>query len=368
MFAGLAAMIYKEMIQVRRDPATRVVFVIPVIQLIVFGYAIDTDVRHIPTVVFNSDRRTASRELLSRFETTDVFRIVEESPDVAGVRDAIVAGRAKVGIVIPADYSDALLNGRSAQVQVLIDGSDNTVATQVLSVANGIARDGSLRRMDVHGGPQPAISLRPKVLFNEEVESDHFFIPGLVGIILQLTTVFLTAFSIVRERERGTMEQLMVTPVSRWALIGGKLIPYALIGIVETCLVLTLMVVVFGIPIAGSTALLLSLSVVFLLPSLGLGIFISTLATNQAQATQLSLLIMLPSILLSGFFFPREQMPDIIWALSCVIPVTYYIQILRGIILRGAEAWHLWQPTLILAVLSIVILAGATWRFQKRLE
>ena len=367
MLDGLKAIIYKEVIQVRRDPATRVVFVIPCIQMLVFGYAVDTDVRHIPTVVFDADRRTGSRELLYEFASTDVFDIVEEAPDVAGVRAAIVAGRAQVGIVIPPRFSDDLLNHRSAQVQVLIDGSNNNVGSQALNVANGIAFHQALATLVDREGGMP-IDLRPKMLFNEDMESARFFVPGLVGIILQLTTVFLTSFSIVRERERGTMEQLMVTPVSRWALMLGKLIPFAVIGFVETVLILALMRYVFHVEIVGNLALLLSLSALFLLPSLGLGIFISTIATNQAQATQMALLIMLPSVLLSGFVFPRESMPWPIYVLSTLIPVTYYVEILRGIILRGADAADLWYQTAMLGLFAVLIFVGSTLRFQKRLE
>jgi len=367
MLNGFKAVVYKEFIQVRRDPATKFVFVIPVIQLILFGYAIDTEVRDVPTVVFNSDRRAASREFLARFESTDVFQFVEEASDSASVREAIVAGRAKVGLIIPPKFSEDRLNGRPAQVQVLIDGSDNTVANQALSAANGIAVDVAIQAADARSLAPRQIDLRPRVLFNENMETSNFFVPGLVGIILQLTTVFLTAFSIVRERERGTMEQLMVTPVSRWALVLGKVIPFALIGSVVTLLVLTLMVYVFHVPIVGAKFVLLSLSALFLIPSLGLGILISTMANNQAEASQLGMLIMLPSILLSGFVFPRAQMPLPIYAISCLVPVTYYIEILRGVILRGTQFHQLWFPTLVLAVFALVIFTAATLRFQKRI-
>jgi len=373
MLAGLKAITYKELIQVRRDPATKFVFMIPVVQLLIFGYAIETDVRHVATVVFDADRRSASREFLHKFSATDVFDVLGEVDDVGDVREAIVAGRAHVGIVIPPRFSDDLVNRRRPLVQVLIDGSNNTVASQTLAAANGIALDvafdlRTLASGDPTRGPPGAVDLRPKVLFNENMESAHFFVPGLVGIILQLTTVFLTAFSIVRERERGTMEQLMVTPVSKWALVLGKLVPFAVIGFIVTNVVLALMVLVFRVPIVGSVQLLLSLSVLFLLPSLGLGILISTIARNQAQATQLGLLVMLPSVLLSGFVFPREQMPLPIYVLSTFIPVTYYIEILRGIILRGSEAWHLWYPAAMLGLFAVVIFVASAFRFQKRVD
>ncbi|MHB1034923.1 MAG: ABC transporter permease [Pirellulales bacterium] len=368
MFAGLLAIIYKEVIQVRRDPATKVVFLIPVIQLLVFGYAINTDVRHMPTIVFNCDRRLESRQFLAKFGSTDVFRITEEAACAADVRQAIVAGRVQVGIIIPPDFSDDLANRRTAHVQVLIDGSNNTVAFQALNVANGIAIDEVVKRLKTMLPGRMPVELRPKVLFNENLESANFFVPGLVGIILQVTTVFLTSFSIVRERERGTLEQLMVTPISRPALMLGKLVPFAVIGCFETCVVLALMVFVFGVPIAGSKVLLLALSALFLLPSLGLGILISTVATNQAQATQLGILVMLPSVLLSGFVFPRPQMPLPIYIVSCFIPVTYYIDILRGIILRGASAWQLWLPSTVLLGFGGLIFLASTLRFKKRLE
>ena len=367
MFAGLGAIIYKEVIQVRRDPATRIIFLIPVIQLIVFGYALDLEVRNVATVVFDANRRSASREFLHRFESTDVFKIKEEATDAAGVRQAIVAGRAKVGIIIPARFSDDLVAGRSPQVQVLIDGSDNTVASQALAAANGIAL--AMAPDKPRGKPSaPPVDLRPKVLFNENMVSANFFVPGLVGIILQLTTVFLTSFSIVRERERGTMEQLMVSPVSRWALMLGKVVPFAVIGSLVTLMVLALMVFLFDVPIEGSTLLLLSLSALFLIPSLGLGILISTMARTQFEAMQMGFLIMMPSILLLGFVFPREQMPLAIWLISCLIPVTYYVEILRGIILRGAGAEEMWQPAVVLAVFAVVLFVASTLRFHKRLE
>jgi ABC-type multidrug transport system permease subunit len=364
---GLQAIIYKELIQVRRDPATAFVFMIPIIQLLIFGYALDTDVRHVPTVVFDLDQRSAARELLSKFESTSYFDIVKRAATQDELYHAIVAGQAQVGIVIPPDYSDNVLAGRRANVQVLIDGSDNTVASRVLYVASGVGFNASVSKLLADTGGVMPIEVRPYMLYNPNMTSANFFVPGLVGIILQIVTLFLTAFSIVRERERGTMEQLIVTPVGRAALMIGKLIPYAVIGMIETCFVLTVMVFIFKVPINGSVALLLALSVLFLIPALGLGILISTIAQNQAQAIQFSLLLMMPSILLSGFVFPRESMPGPIYVLTFGIPVTYYLQILRGIILRGASFEFLYQQAAILAVFSIAIFAISTLRFQKRL-
>ena len=365
---GLTAIIYKEFIQVRRDPATAFVFMIPVIQLIIFGVALDTDVKHIPTVVYDLDQRPASRELLWKFETTHYFDVVKRAATRDELHDMIVSGRAQVGIIIPPDYSDAVLAGRKVAVQVLIDGSDNTIASRALNVASLVGLNASLIKIGgATGIATLPIEVRPQMLYNPNMRSANFFVPGLVGIIMQIVTVFLTAFSIVRERERGTMEQLIVTPVGRAALMLGKLVPYALLGMVETGAVLAAMVWIFRVPINGSLALLLLLSVLFLVPSLGLGILISTLAQNQAQAMQLSFLLMMPSILLSGFVFPRESMPGPIYGLTLIIPVTYYLQILRGIILRGAPLEFLWQQTVVLALFGLGIFTLSTLRFQKRL-
>ncbi len=365
---GLAAIIYKELIQVRRDPATRFVFLIPVIQLLLFGVALDTEIRHIPTVVYNLDRRSSSRDLVSKFETTSYFDIVKQATTLDELYDTIIAGNAQVGIIIPPDYSDTLLAGRRASVQVLIDGSDNTVASRALNVANGVGLEVSVSLLSsALAGRGLPVEVRPQMLYNPNMRSANFFVPGLVGIILQIVTVFLTAFSIVRERERGTMEQLIVTPVGRAALMLGKLIPYAMIGMIETCAVLAAMVWIFHVPIRGSLAALLALSVLFLIPSLGIGILISTVAQNQAQAMQMAFLLMLPSILLSGFVFPRQSMPFPIYLLTFAIPVTYYLEILRGIILRGTPIEFLIGQTVVLALFGLGIFTVSTLRFQKRL-
>lgn len=366
LFRGLWAIIYKEILQVRRDPSTRFVFLIPLFQTIIFGFAIDLDVQHIRTVVLDLDRGVESRRVIERFQNTGTFDIVAEAASEAELRRAIVSGQARVGVIVPGDYSARLLRGEQARVQVLIDGSDSSVATNALQASRAIGDVASLARQGLDAQERP-VEVRPRLLFNPDLESAHFYVPGLIGIILQIVTVMLTAFSIVRERERGTLEQLIVTPVGRAALIFGKLIPYAVIGVAQTLFVLALMRGLFGVRIEGSVALLLTLSGLFLLPSLALGILISTVATNQAQAMQMSMLIMLPSVLLSGFAFPRETMPAPIYALSFAVPVTYYVQILRGIILRGAGLWALWPQTLALLGFAVALVTVSSMRFQKRL-
>jgi ABC transporter DrrB family efflux protein len=366
MFRGLWAILTKEIIHIRRDPATRFILAIPLVELLLFGYAIDTDVKNVPTVVFDLNRDSESRGLVKEFENTRYFRIAGEVHSDEELRNAIVSGRAKVGIKIPPDYSTNLVNGRQARVQVLIDGSESTTALQVLNSSQQIGFLKSLRREGL-SVDQFSIDIRPRLLFNPNLESVNFFVPGLIGIILQLVTVFLTAFAIVRERERGTLEQLLVTPVSKGGLILGKLLPYTVIGFGQTGLVLLLMVFLFGVPIHGSVALLLILSGIFLVPALGIGIVISTFAKNQGEAMQMSLMVMLPSILLSGFIFPRESMPAIIYFIGLFIPATYYLEILRGIILRGAGIAVLWDEAVVLVGFGIFFMVLSALRFKKHL-
>ncbi|NOX56030.1 MAG: ABC transporter ATP-binding protein/permease [Planctomycetes bacterium] len=378
---GLMAILRKEFAHIRRQPATLFfMFVVPVLQTIIFGYAIDTQVEHIPTVVFDSDGRQAARELIDAFENTRSLSITEQVFDEESFRRALSSGRARVGIRIPPDFSDRLLRGEQASVQVLIDGSDNQVATTALNVTNllGFTRSVHIARSKVENAPTvPArdpfgraaipIEMRPRLLYNPDLESSHFFVPGLVGIILQLVTLFLTAFAIVRERELGTLEQLFVTPVGRAGLMLGKLIPYSIIGVVETLIVLVVMVYLFGVPIHGSVPLLLALATLFLVCSLGLGLLVSTLAATQLQAMQFAFLIMMPSVLLSGFMFPRSEMPLPIYLISCLLPVTYFLEILRGIVLRNADVLDLMSPTVSLAVCCAVILTLSVARFRKQL-
>jgi ABC-type multidrug transport system permease subunit len=366
MFRGLWAILKKEIIHIKRDPATRFVLAIPLIELLIFGYAIDTDVKYVNTVVFDLNRDAESRQLVKEFENTRSFKIVGEVHSDRELQSAIVSGRAKVGIKIPPDYSANLVNGRQAQVQVVIDGSESTTALQALNSSQQL---GFLKSLAIEG-ISPAefkVDIRPRLLFNPNLESANFFVPGLIGIILQLVTVFLTAFAIVRERERGTLEQLLVTPVSKGGLILGKLLPYTVIGFGQTVVVLLLMVFLFRVPVSGSVTLLLILSLLFLIPALGIGIVISTFAKNQGEAMQMSLMSMLPSFLLSGFVFPRESMPLIIYLISFFIPATYYLEILRGIILRGAGIAALWDEALVLAAFGALFMALSALRFKKHL-
>jgi len=378
---GLLAILLKEFSHIRREPLTLFfAFVIPVAQLTIFGYAIDMTIDEIETVVFNLDGRRESQLVVEAFANSRKFKLIGQVHDEAAFDHAIVSGRAKVGIRIPPDYTECILSGRQATVQVLIDGSDSQVATTALNSAALIGWDQSMRKArqfaeamrsavarDATGRLAMPIEVRPRLLFNPDLKSAHFFVPALIGIIMQLVTLFLTSFAIVRERETGTLEQLFVTPVGRAALLLGKLVPYAILGFAETVIVLLVMVFVFGVPIRGSVVLLLVLSLLFLLTALGLGLLVSTLARTQLQAIQFAFMIMMPSILLSGFVFPREAMPAPIYWLSFLIPVTYFLEILRGVILRSAELSDLWVHVAGLAICCVAILTLSMARFRKQL-
>lgn len=368
MFKGLTSIFYKEVLQISRDPLTLLLMlVVPMMQLLIFGYAINTDVRDIKTVVYDLDQRRPSREILEAFENTDYFKVVDYVFSDEELNKAIVSGRAKVGIKIPPDYSARLAEGRQATVLVLIDGSDSSIANQSLAVAGSVGLSESLTRLAEQGRAELPVEVRPKMLFNPDARSANFMVPGLIAVILQIITTMLTAFSIVRERERGTLEQLLVTPVRPFGLMLGKLIPYGLVGVFELLTVLTVMRVVFEVPINGSVVLLLALSTLFLFTGLAIGLLISTKAQNQMQALQLAWLILLPSVLLSGFMFPRDSMPLVMQAIGFLVPATHFMEIIRGIVLRGATFVDLLPEVVTLAVMGLVLFTLSAIRFRKKI-
>ncbi|MBP8128895.1 MAG: ABC transporter permease [Candidatus Hydrogenedentes bacterium] len=370
MINGIGAIIYKETRHILRDPKTLfLMLVIPSLELIIFGYAVDLDVRHIPTVVCNLDARQESKALLDSFVNTGYFDIVGYANSGQEMVHAIVRGDARVGIKIPPDYSERVLTGEKTEVQVLLDGSDSTVAMQALNVSSAIGLRSSVQ---ILGRTSPSrwelpVDMRQRVLFNPDMKTANFMVPGLVGVILQVVIMLLTSFAIVREKEQGTLEQLIVTPVSRLGLMLGKLVPFGVIGVAEVVSVLTLMRVLFQVPIAGSLLLLGGFTAIFLFTTLGLGLLVSTFASNQIQALQISFLILLPTFLLSGFMFPQETMPPVIYAIGQVVPATYFLRILRGIILRDAGFYDLWPNAAILACMGFCVIWLATLRFHKTL-
>jgi ABC transporter DrrB family efflux protein len=379
---GFMAIFLKEFAHIRRERSTIVfAFVLPAFLLIVFGFAIDVTIENIPTVVLNLDGRMESRELIAALKNTETFEVIEDVQDLQSFHDALESGRAKTGVLIPVEYSERLLRSEQAYVQVLIDGSDSQVATTALNTVNLLTIDLSIRRARAFGeklGIAPArsatgavvlpIEARTRLLYNPDLESSHFFVPGLVAIILQLVLLFLTSTSIVRERELGTLEQIFVTPVSRGGLLLGKLLPYAIMAFGALMIVLTLMTTLFEVRINGSLVLLIFLSCLFILTALGLGLLISTIARAQVQAMQFAFMIMLPSVLLSGFMFPRSEMPMIIYLFSHLLPVTYFIEILRGIIIRGAELRALLPHVAGLLTCLVVVLTLSITRFRKQLD
>ncbi|HSC45864.1 MAG TPA: ABC transporter permease [Candidatus Acidoferrum sp.] len=365
-FRGFGAVFYKETLHVRRDFGTLFFsLIIPLLQMLLLGYGIDTNIRQINTVVFNADGRRESRELLDRLKNSDTFHVIRYVNSDQQMNDLIVGGKARVGIKIPVDYSDKLMHQMSAQVLVLIDGSDSSVAGQAINVTTAIGLDESLRRALVSNGSF-AVEMRPKLLFNPDSRSPNFFLPGLTAILLLNVTTFLTSFSIVREKERGTLEQLFVTPVRPMGLLLGKLLPYLVIGFFELLLILTFMRFAFHVPIHGSVFLLALLSLPYIFVSLSLGILISSKANTQSEAMQLAFLTILPSIFFSGYIFPRETMPKVFYVISYFVPASYFINITRGVILRGAGIRHLWVDGLALFVMGSLLLIVAARRFQNK--
>ena len=366
IFRGFGAVFFKEALHIRRDAGTLFFsLTMPLMQMFLLGFGVDTNIRRVPTVMYNADGRRESRELIDRFVNSDTFSILRYAQSDGEMNDLIVAGKARVGIKIPVDYSDRLLHQMSAQVLVLIDGSDSSIAATAINVSNAIGLDESLRRA-LKDRDFMAVEMRPKMLFNPDSRSPNFFLPGLTAIMLLNVTTFLTAFSIVREKERGTLEQLFVTPVRPFGLLLGKLLPYLCVGFFELCLILTFMRFIFRVPIHGSLILLAILSLPYLFAALSLGILISSKAASQAEAMQLAFLPILPSVFFSGYIFPRETIPAIFRPLSYMIPATYFINITRGVILRGATLRHLWADGLALCAIGTLLLVIAARRFQNK--
>ncbi len=370
MWQRIISIIIKEFIQLRRDRRTLVMVVgIPIIQMSIFGYALSTDIKNVSLVVWDASNTVESRELIESFRQTEFFSVNYYAADYDDITERIESDEAKVALVIPPEYSHHLYRGETAQVQFFTDGSEPTTGIQALANASLIVQAKGTELMSKSQLSEIAIpvSLQPRVWYNPAMQSSIFYLPGLVGLILQMLTVLLTAFAIVRERENGTIEQLNVTPLRRGELIAGKLIPYIIIAYAQVILVLATAVVIFSMPIRGNLLLLLSLTSLFLMFSLGIGLFISTISRTQFQAMQASFMILLPSILLSGFIFPVESMPKLAQWVSAILPLTYYLRIVRGIVVKGVGIEHLWQEAAILAVMGVVTLILAASRVRKTL-
>ncbi|MBP9483311.1 MAG: ABC transporter permease [Negativicutes bacterium] len=373
----LVAILKKEFIQMRRDRMTLgIMFVMPFIQLLIFGFAINTDVKHLPAIVFDQSLSQESRDLLNSFTATDYYDIQYVAGSFQEIEDRIQRGEAKVGIVIPPDYQNRIKHGRDAQVQVIVDASDSTSASSAISTAQLVGSRKSqeilISRLEARGNTSKTnstpIDIRIRPWYNPDFITAFYMVPGIGGTILTLTMIMLTSLAIVRERERGTLEQLIVTPLKSLELMIGKILPYVLIGYVQLSILLTTGVVIFKIPTLGSIALLYLLTGFFIFASLALGLMISNIAKNQMQSMLLSFFILLPSILLSGFMFPREAMPKLFYYLGTILPLTHYLQIIRGILLKGNTLSYLWTPICALILFIAVVLTLSVVRFKKRLE
>jgi len=353
----------------RRDKMTLgLVFMIPLVQLLLFGFAIQTEVKHISTVVFDQSLTSESRSLLESFSASGYFDITYVVDEYSDVNKMIDSGQAKVGIVFPPDFATSVNRGVPAPVQVLVDASDNMVANQAIAIANSIGLIKSqemLTKKVKLSGPPYDIRVRP--LYNPDGITAYYMVPAILGVVVTMTMVLLTAMGIVRERERGTLEQLMVTPIKPLELMIGKILPYIVLGYLQITVALIIGVTVFSVPIRGSLLELYILTLFFITASLGLGILISNVAKTQMQAMQMGFFVMLPSIMLSGFMFPRDAMPRFIYYLSNVIPLTYYLDIIRGIVLKGIGFPYLVGQVVSLLVFSVVLLIASTLKFKKKI-
>lgn len=348
----------KEVMHLFRDRMTlRIALLVPVLQFLIFGYAIDFDVRHITTVVVDKDNSRESRYYLQRLRATQYLDIVAYANTPTQAATMLRRNDARVGVVIPEGFGRESAAGRNPQVNVLVDGSDSQVSLRArFAFLNPPAK------------PDPGVpDTRLSVLFNPDQRTVTYMIPGLIAVILQVVTAFLTAFSIVREKEQGTLEQLIVTPIGRIALMLGKITPYAGLAVVELCAVLFLANLIFGLQINGSLFALGVITVPFVLACLSIGLLISTLAQTQTQALQMSQLVIMPSIILAGYIAPRETMPGWLYLLSAALPATHYMQVTRGIIVRGAGLWDLMPQFFALLAIAAILVAISTARFRKSL-
>ena len=369
MFRGLKAILFKEFTIIFRDPTTLFfMFFPPLMQIIAFGFALDNDVKHMAIVVLDEDRTTESRALIQKFVNTKSFRVVHEAQSVDELAAFIRKGKAYAGLQIPPDFTRNLRAGRNARVQVLIDGSNSNTGLQALNTSIAVAFRESIGIMLKETGRRELpVEVRPQMLFNPDMRSPNFFVPGVIGVALQIATVFATALSMVRERERGTLEQLLVSPLSRWGLMLGKLLPYLCISMTMAMGLFLIMRWVFFIPIAGSFSTLFLATFLYVFTLLSLGLLISTQAQNTMQALQMTMTLLLPTVFFSGFIFPRETMPWIFRWISTLLPSTYYISLLRGVVLRGATFTDFTTEIEILAAMGLTLFVLCALRYRRNL-
>ncbi|MFZ5644486.1 MAG: ABC transporter permease [Bacillota bacterium] len=365
----LLAMLHKEFLQMFRDRLTiGMIFALPLVQLLLFGYAIQTEVKHIPTVVFDQSMTGDSREMLDAFKASGYFNVTSVAGSYAEVSRMIDSGKVKVGIVFPPDFAVSLKRGEPAPVQVLVDASDSMVSNSAIATANSIGLLKSQKIIAQKAGIiDPPYDIRVRPWYNPDGITAYYMVPAILGIIVTMTMVMMTAIAIVRERERGTLEQLIVTPIRPYELMIGKIVPNIILGYAQITVALLVGSIIFHVPVKGSLLELYLLTLFFITASLGIGILISTVAKNQMQAFQMSFFFMLPSILLSGFLFPREAMPAIIQYIGNLIPLTYYLVIIRGIVLKGIGFSYLVPQVFALLLFSLVLMAISIAKFKKKI-
>lgn len=370
----LRALLLKEFIQMRRDRLTFGLMIgIPIFQLLMFGFAINTDVKHLPTAVFDQSHSAESRDLLESFSASGYFDLDRYVISFKELNSLIDNGQAKVGIVLPPDFAEQVRGGRSASVQVIVDASDSMAASSAISTAMTIGQLRSqnimIKRLESLGGRLSGLpyDIRIRPWYNPDFVTAFYMVPGIMGMILTMTMVMITSMAIVREREHGTLEQLIVTPMKSWELMLGKIIPYVFVGLVQAGVALMVGILVFDLPIRGNLVELFLYTLLFIVASLSLGMLISNFSKTQMQAMQLSFFIFLPSVLLSGFMFPREAMPEFFFQLGRLLPITFYLQIMRGIVLKGVGIAALWPQVLALVIYTSIVLSVSVVKFRKKL-
>jgi len=373
MFERLKHMLIKEFIQMLKDPRMRaVIVVIPIFQVIIFGYAVTTDVRNIATAVLDLDNSVQSRQLLARFEGSQHFEFVDYLNSESDVRPVLDGGHARAVLLINRGFGDDVAAGRTGKLQILLDGTDSNTAGIVLNYASQIGArynaDVLIRRVEAMTGrviPPSLVTLRWRAWFNPNLESRNFYVPGVIALLVMVISVILSSMAIVREKEIGTIEQIMVTPIGRVEFILGKTLPFALIGFLDVVLISLIAVFWFRIPIEGDPLVLLFSTALYLMCTLGVGLLISTMSETQQQAMMTAFFFMLPAVLLSGFIYPIANMPVAIQWLTLVDPLRYFIVIIRGVFLKGIGVAVLWPQMAGLLVLGTILLALAAARFKK---
>jgi len=375
MNSRLASIIRKEFIQIFRDRRTlALILVMPIVQMFLLGYAATTDVKNIPIAVWDQSRSPESRELLDAFRAANYFAIAYEVHSGAEIQRLIESGDVRAALVIPPDYDRRLLE-QNAQVSMILDGSDASVGSTALSTARLVGQSYAIKVLNETAARQgraavvqPPLEVRTQVWYNPDLVSAYFMIPGMIGMILYFIMALLTASSIVRERERGTIEQLIVTPIRSWELVTGKVLPYVILGFFDAIEILLVGHFWFKVPVRSDLGLVFGASGLLLLSSLGIGLFASTIANTQQEAFLTVMFTMLPSIFLSGFFFPLEAMPVFLRTISYIIPLRYFLIIIRALTLKGVGAGAIQDELIALAFFGIVIMGAAALRFRKRLD